>query len=148
MTASAPSAARQDPRLADLIDEFSCLEDWEDRYGHVIALGRALAPLPAQDKLEAAKVRGCASQVWLVSERCPDGTIRFRGESDAAIVQGLLAILLRLYSDRRPADILALDPAGALSALGLTEALTPQRSNGVRSMAARIREVAAEAAAA
>jgi cysteine desulfuration protein SufE len=137
--------APQDPRLAELLEEFGYLDDWEDRYSHVIALGRGLAPLAPDEKVDAAKVRGCASQVWLLSERGQDGLIRFRGESDAAIVQGLLAVLLRLYSDRPASEIAALDAGEAMAALGLSDALTPQRSNGVKSMAARIRDVARDA---
>jgi cysteine desulfuration protein SufE len=141
----ATSPAIQDPRLAELVEEFGYLDDWEARYSHVIGLGRALAPLAPDEKVEAAKVRGCASQVWLLSERTDGGLIRFRGESDAAIVQGLLAVLLRLYSDRPAGEIAALDAGVAMAALGLADALTPQRSNGVKSMATRIREVAREA---
>jgi cysteine desulfuration protein SufE len=132
-----------DLRLADLEDEFSFLDDWEERYRHVIDLGKALPPLAENERVDAAKVRGCASQVWLVSETDgPAGVINFRGQSDAAIVQGLLAILLRLYSGRPAHEILALDASKAFATLGLAEALSPQRSNGLKAMALRIREVA------
>lgn len=147
---SAPSADRptslpsDDARLNDILEEFAWLEDWEARYAHVIGLGRELPPLPDHERVEAAKVWGCASQVWLVSELGADGHLRFRGQSDAAIVQGLLAILLRLYSDRRPAEIVALDAPAVFKRLGLDEALSPQRSNGLASMAARIQGVARE----
>ncbi len=130
-----------DARLAELEDEFSFLDDWEERYRHVIDLGRALVPLDDSERVDAAKVRGCASQVWLVSE-VTEGLIGFRGQSDAAIVQGLLAILLRLYSGRPASEIVALDAASAFASLGLGEALSPQRSNGLKAMALRIREVA------
>jgi cysteine desulfuration protein SufE len=130
-----------DPRLLELEDEFSFLDDWEERYRHVIDLGRALPSLADDERLDAAKVRGCASQVWLISE-AKDGLVHFRGQSDAAIVQGLLAILLRLYSGRPATEILALDAQIAFGALGLAEALSPQRSNGLKAMALRIKEVA------
>jgi cysteine desulfuration protein SufE len=133
-----------DERLADLEDEFSFLDDWEQRYRHVIDLGRALTPLDESERVDAAKVRGCASQVWLVSDMS-DGVIHFRGQSDAAIVQGLLAILLRLYSGRPAAEILGLDAGAAFASLGLGEALSPQRSNGLKAMALRIKEVAQDA---
>ena len=130
-----------DERLAELEDEFSFLDDWEQRYRHVIDLGRALEPLSEDERVDAAKVRGCASQVWLVSD-VAEGIVQFRGQSDAAIVQGLLAILLRLYSGRPAAEIMALDAIVAFDRLGLGDALSPQRSNGLRAMALRIQEVA------
>jgi cysteine desulfuration protein SufE len=140
-------ARSQDPRLADLEDEFSFLDEWEERYRHVIDLGKALPPLADDERVDAAKVRGCASQVWLISEtQMPQDVINFRGQSDAAIVQGLLAILLRLYSGRPASEILQLDAGKAFSALGLADALSPQRSNGLKAMALRIREVALEKA--
>jgi cysteine desulfuration protein SufE len=138
-----------DPRLADLAETFDFLDDWESRFRHVIDLGKALPPLADSERVDAAKVRGCASQVWLVSaQNGQTGTITFRGQSDAAIVQGLLAVLLELYSGRPPQEIVALDPAQALARLGFLEALTPQRSNGLKSMATRIQEVAQDALAA
>jgi cysteine desulfuration protein SufE len=136
--------AMTDERLAELEEEFSYLEDWEERYRHVIDLGRALVLLADDERLDAAKVRGCASQVWLISH-ASDGLIHFRGQSDAAIVQGLLAILLRLYSGRPASEILTLDAQEAFARLGLGEALSPQRSNGLKAMALRIREVAEDA---
>ena len=137
-----------DPRLEELIEEFSFLEDWEERYRYVIDLGRALPPLAETERVEVAKVRGCASQVWLVSATTPDtGLVEFRGQSDAAIVQGLLAILVRMYSGRSPAEILALDAQAAFQALGLGDALTPQRSNGLKAMAQRMHDVARDALA-
>jgi cysteine desulfuration protein SufE len=132
-----------DERLAELEDEFSFLDEWEERYRHVIDLGRALPPLADEERVDAAKVRGCASQVWLLSDVQND-IINFRGQSDAAIVQGLLAILLRLYSGRPASEILALDAQQAFTTLGLAEALSPQRSNGLKAMALRIREVAGD----
>ena len=137
-----------DPRLEELIEEFSFLDDWEERYRYVIDLGRALPPLAETERVEVAKVRGCASQVWLVSATTPDtGLVEFRGQSDAAIVQGLLAILVRMYSGRSPAEILALDAQAAFQALGLGDALTPQRSNGLKAMAQRMHDVARDALA-
>ncbi|HWA60838.1 MAG TPA: SufE family protein [Caulobacteraceae bacterium] len=129
--------------LEDLEAEFELLGDWEERYRHVIDLGRELAPLAADERSEANKVRGCASQVWLVTERAPDGTLTFRGDSDAHIVRGLIAILLRLYSGHAPAEILAFDAKAAFARLGLTGALSAQRSNGLFSMVERIRRDAA-----
>lgn len=131
--------AATDAALQDLVAEFDLLGDWEERYRYVIELGRDLLPLTDAERSEANKVRGCASQVWLVTEPQPDGTVRFRGDSDAHIVRGLIAILLRLYSGATPADIMAFDAAAAFADLGLSGALSTQRSNGLASMAARIR---------
>ena len=125
--------------LAELSAEFEILGDWEERYRYVIDLGRDLAPLSDAERSEANKVRGCASQVWLVREPQADGSLRFRGDSDAHIVRGLIAILLRLYSGRRPEQILAFDAPAAFASLGLSGALSQQRSNGLASMVARIR---------
>jgi cysteine desulfuration protein SufE len=135
-----------DADLADMADEFDFLGDWEERYRHVIDLGRTLAPLTDAERSDANKVRGCASQVWLVSEP-KDGQLRFRGDSDAHIVRGLIAILLRLYSGRRVEDILAFDAKAGLKRLGLDGALSAQRSNGLNAMVERIRRDAAAAAA-
>jgi len=132
--------------LAELIDEFEVLGDWEERYRYVIDLGRDLAPLSDTERSEDHKVRGCASQVWLVSEPGPEGRLTFRGDSDAHIVRGLIAILLRLYSDRPATEILAFDAPAAFAQLGLTGALSQQRANGLASMVARIRREAAGAA--
>ncbi len=124
--------------LDDLSAEFELLGDWEERYRYVIDLGRELTPLSDAERSEANKVRGCASQVWLVTEPQPDGTIRFRGDSDAHIVRGLVAVLLRLFSGRKASDIATYDIKAAFDRLGLAEALSTQRSNGLASMAARI----------
>jgi cysteine desulfuration protein SufE len=137
-----------DGQLAELADEFEVLGDWEERYRYVIELGRDLAPLTDAERTEPYKVRGCASQVWLVTEPQGNGTLRFRGDSDAHIVRGLIAILLRLYSGRTPAEILAFDAEAAFARLGLAGALSQQRSNGLASMVARIRRDAETAAAA
>jgi cysteine desulfuration protein SufE len=134
-----------DTELEDLAAEFDLLGDWEERYRHVIDLGRGLAPLAEAEHADANKVRGCASQVWLVTERGDDGRLRFRGDSDAHIVRGLIAVLLRLYSGRTPQEILAFDAKAGLDALGLAGALSTQRSNGLFSMVERIRRDAAAA---
>ena len=131
--------------LDALAEDFAMLDDWEDRYRHIIDLGRGLEPLSPAEHVEANKVRGCASQVWLVTEPRADGTLHFRGDSDAHIVRGLVAILLRLYSDRRPGEIAAFDARAAYDRLGLGGALTAQRSNGLFSMVERIRRDAAAA---
>jgi cysteine desulfuration protein SufE len=136
-----------DDTLDDLAAEFDMLGDWEERYRYVIELGRELAPLSDTERGEANKVRGCASQVWLVTEPQSDGTLRFRGDSDAHIVRGLIAVLLRLYSTRRPAEILDFDARAAFDKLGLSGALSAQRSNGLASMVTRIRRDAEYAAA-
>ena len=133
--------------LADLEAEFELLGDWEARYQHVIDLGRSLEPLTGAERTDANKVRGCASQVWLVTEPQGDGSLRFRGDSDAHIVRGLIAILLRLYSSRTPGEILGFDARAAFDRLGLTGAISAQRSNGLASMVARIRADAERAAA-
>ena len=125
--------------LKELTDEFDTLGDWEERYRYVIELGKALAPLTDAERSVANKVRGCASQVWLVTEPDADGTLKFRGDSDAHIVRGLIAILLRLYSARSSAEILGFDVSAAFQTLGLSGALSAQRSNGLASMVARVR---------
>jgi cysteine desulfuration protein SufE len=128
--------------IQDLIDDFAFLDDWEERYRYVIELGRELEPLSEAEHASENKVQGCVSQVWLVSEpaKGADGAPRlhFRGDSDAHIVRGLIAILMRLYSDRTPAEILEIDARAIFGQLGLDEHLTPQRSNGLYSMVARI----------
>jgi len=128
-----------DDDLSELAAEFEILGDWEERYRYVIDLGRDLAPLTDDERSDAHKVRGCASQVWMVTEPQADGRLVFRGDSDAHIVRGLIAILLRLYSGRTPAEILRFDARAAFETLGLSSALSAQRSNGLASMVARIR---------
>jgi cysteine desulfuration protein SufE len=129
--------------LDTIRSDFALLDDWEDRYRYVIELGRALPALPAAEHVDANKVRGCASQVWLVTDVAKDGDgsprLHFRGDSDAHIVRGLIAILFAIYSDRPAKDIVATDAERIFSELGLREHLTPQRSNGLNSMVARIR---------
>jgi cysteine desulfuration protein SufE len=128
--------------LEEIEGEFDMLGDWEERYRHVIDLGRALEPLAPAEHTDAHKVRGCASQVWLVSARDAGGALHFRGDSDAHIVRGLIAILLRLYDGRAPAEVLAFDARAGFDRLGLPGALSRQRSNGLFSMVERIRQEA------
>jgi cysteine desulfuration protein SufE len=127
-----------------LREDFAFLGDWEERFAHLIDLGKSLPQLAPHEYDDANKVRGCSSQVWLVAEPSPTqpGAIRFRGASDAMIVSGLVAMLLQLFSDQKPADILAFDAEGFFRDIGVAEALTPQRSNGLKSMLARIRAIA------
>jgi cysteine desulfuration protein SufE len=137
--------------IADIRADFSVLDDWEDRYRYLIELGRALPPMAPELKTEATKVRGCASQVWLVSETRPTAPGRppvlfFQGDSDAHIVRGLIAILFALVQGKTSEEILATDAVAVFDALGLKEHLTPQRSNGFASMVERIRSDAREAA--
>lgn len=123
----------------EIRDEFSFLDDWEARYAHLIDLGKANTALDAQERTEATRVRGCASQVWLVSEAGLDGTLSLRAESDAMIVSGLIALLIRLLSDQHPEKILAFDTNALLEEIGVSGALTAQRSNGLASMLDRVR---------
>ncbi len=129
--------------IDDIVENFELLDQWDDRYRYVIELGRTLPPLADEAHTEANKVRGCASQVWLLTHVKPDGgagpTLTFEGDSDAHIVRGLIAILFALYSGRHAKDILAVDPEAMFGKLGLRENLTPQRSNGLRAMVERIR---------
>jgi cysteine desulfuration protein SufE len=132
--------------IEQIIDDFRVLDDWDDRYRYIIDLGRRMPPLPDELKREATKVRGCASQVWLEATRevGKDGrdVIRFRGDSDALIVRGLIALLLELYSGRTAEDILAVDARRLLAELGLDKHLSQQRSNGLFAMVERIRSEA------
>jgi len=130
------------PAFEDIADTFAFLDDWEDRYRHVIELGRAMPPLEDALKVPATKVTGCASQVWLHPE-IADGIYHFRGDSDALIVRGLIAILHALYDGIPLDDIAKIDAQAELGRLGLNDHLSAQRSNGLRSMVARIRETAA-----
>lgn len=133
------------PAFEEIVEDFEFLEDWEDRYRHVIELGKAMDPLEDALKVPANKVDGCASQVWLFP-KIDNGTFHFDGESDAMIVRGLIAVLRALYNDLPVGQVLSVDAQGELARLGLQDHLSAQRSNGVRAMIGRIREVAAEAA--
>ena len=134
-----------DAELAALGEDFELLGDWEERIAYLIELGRGLDPLPDEERTDANKVRGCASQVWLINEGSPGGLLSYRGDSDAHIVRGLIAVLLRLYNGRTAEDILAFDAAAGFAKLGLTGALTQQRSNGLAAMVQRIRRDAERA---
>ena len=129
--------------LDDIIDNFALLDDWDDRYRYLIELGRELPPLPPAAHTDANKVQGCASQVWLDTTVRPNGgngpVLTFVGDSDAHIVRGLIALLFAIYSGKSARDILASDAVTIFDRLGLREHLTPQRSNGFRSMVERNR---------
>lgn len=140
---------RQMSSFQAIRDDFALLDEWEDRYRYVIDLGEAMPPFPEDARNEAHKVPGCVSQVWLLSERDDgqDPVIRFRGDSDAHIVRGLVAIVIALFSGRRASEIAHIDAEAALRELGLVEHLSPQRANGLRSMIARMRKEAGAALA-
>jgi cysteine desulfuration protein SufE len=139
------------PTLAQIRSDFAVLDEWEDRYRYVIELGRTLAPLPDALRTDANKVRGCASQVWLATSVKPGGgagpRLEFVADSDAHIVRGLIAILFAIFNCRSAQEILETNPDPIFAELGLKEHLTPQRSNGLASMVARIRTDATAAAA-
>lgn len=135
----------------EIAETFAFLQDWEDRYRHVIELGKALPRLDDAVKVPAIKVEGCASQVWLlprIEGTGPAARFDFEGESDAMIVEGLIAVLHALYSGLSVSEVAAVDAPAELARLGLDQHLSAQRSNGLRAMVARIRKLAAEAAAA
>jgi len=129
--------------IDEIIDSFSLLDEWDDRYRYLIELGRQLPPLAAAAHNDANKVQGCASQVWLDTSVRPNGAggpvLTFVGDSDAHIVRGLIAILFAMYSGRSARDILSTDAVATFERLGLREHLTPQRSNGFRAMVERMR---------
>jgi len=126
--------------IQDLIEDFEFLTDWEDRYMHVIDMGKQLSGLPDALKVDANKVKGCVSQVWLTTQHeAADDRLTFEGDSDAHIVKGLVAIVLEIYSGRSPKEIIALEAEPILGKLGLSEHLSPQRSNGLRAMVGRIK---------
>ena len=133
------------PDIAEIIEGFELLDDWEDRYRYVIELGKELPPLPEADRTDANKVQGCVSQVWLVHEETGDGAdpvLVFHGDLDAHIVRGLVAIALSAMSGRHASEIADFDAVALFTRLGLIENLTPQRANGLRSMIARIQSEA------
>ncbi|MFC5583988.1 SufE family protein [Nitratireductor kimnyeongensis] len=131
-----------------LYDDFAFLDDWEERYRYIIDLGNNLPSYPETARDEAHRVRGCVSQVWLQTDRGEgsDPVLTFKGDSDAHIVRGLVAIMLLLFSGRRASEILKIDAEDVMTRLGLDEHLTPQRANGLRSMVQRIKKEATEAA--
>ncbi len=133
--------------IAEIRDDFAFLDDWEDKYRYVIELGKSLPEMPETAKTDANKVRGCVSQVWLETSYT-DGLLHFTGDSDAMIVRGLVAILLAIYQDRTPQQVLATDAREVFEELGLKDHLTPQRSNGFASMVERIQSDAQAALAA
>ncbi len=128
----------------EIAGDFDFLDDWEDRYAHVIDMGKAMAPLEDAFRVPATKVDGCASQVWLLPE-ISDGVFRFRGDSDAMIVRGLIAVLSALYNGLTLPQVLKVDAAAELTRLGLNDHLSAQRSNGLRAMVERIRKLAGDA---
>lgn len=133
------------PEFDEIAETFDFLEAWEDRYRHLIELGKALPPMPEALKTQATRVDGCASQVW-IQPRPEGGAFDFWGDSDALIVRGLIAVLHALYAGRPAAEVAQVDAAAALARLGLADHLSAQRSNGVRAMVARLRALAAAAA--
>ena len=134
----------------DIVENFEFLDDWEDRYRFVIDLGKAMDPLEDALKVPATKVDGCTSQVWIAAQvdgTGPDAVFRFRGDSDAMIVRGLVAVLTALFNGLSVAEVLKVDAGGELARLQLNDHLSAQRSNGLRAMVERIRKIAGEAAA-
>jgi cysteine desulfuration protein SufE len=127
----------------EIVENFALMEEWDDRYRYLIELGRSLPPLPELARTAENKVQGCASQVWLATTVKPNGgsgpVLSFAGDSDAHIVRGLIAVLFALYSGKGAKDILSTDAVALFEKLGLRDHLTPQRSNGFRSMVERIR---------
>lgn len=139
-----PSSALLSPQeeAHQLAEDFELLDNWEERYGYIIDLGKALPPLPKALQTPENKVQGCTSQVWMVAHKGSDGGLTFFADSDAIIVRGLIAILLRIFSRRTPDVILATDPLQLLAPLGLTQHLSPNRANGLHSMVARMHSLA------
>ena len=139
------------PPIDEIVENFELMEEWDDRYRYLIELGRTLPPLPEDSRTDANKVRGCASQVWLSTSVKPDGSrgpvLTFEGDSDAHIVRGLIAILFALYSGKTAKEIVDTDALAVFDRMGLRENLTPQRSNGLRSVIQRIQAEARAALA-
>lgn len=137
------------PSFDEIVADFDFLDDWDDRYKYLIDLGRTLAPYPEALRDDAHKVRGCASQVWFapsIENRDGRNVLAFKGDSDAHIVKGLVALLFALYAGKTPGEALATDAKAALAPLDLAGHLTPQRSNGLAAMLKRINEIAAASA--
>ncbi len=137
------------PDFDEIAENLSVLEDWEERYAYVIQVGKALPPLPDELRSEANRVQGCASQVWLATSRGEgrDPVLTFQGDSDALIVRGLVALAIAVNSGKKASEIAATDTFAIFDDLGLKAHLSSQRSNGLRSMVARIRRDAEAALA-
>ena len=127
--------------IDEIIENFQFLEDWDDRYKYLIELGEMLEPFPAEEQTRENKVQGCVSQVWVISQKSddPDPVLSFMGESDAHIVRGLIAITLALFSNKPASWILACDEKAVFDQINLSEHITPQRSNGLKSLIERIK---------
>ena len=134
-------------KFENIAEDFEYLEDWDDRYKYLIELGHGLVPLTPSEHNANTKVHGCASQTWIVwdREKGPDPVVNFRGDSDAHIVRGLVAVALSIFSGKRASEILAIDERKDFERLRLSEHITPQRSNGLRAMVRRVKEIAAAA---
>lgn len=130
-------------RLAAIVDDLAFLDDWDERYRYLIELGRKLEPLPREAYTDANKVQGCASQVWLLMDRDSGGALTIRGDSDALIVKGLVALVLAMFDGRPMTEITSFDAPGFFAEIGLKDHLTAQRSNGLASMVSRIKAEAA-----
>lgn len=131
------------PSLQYIRDDLAFLDDWDERYRYLIDLGKQMPPLPAEALVEANRVQGCASQVWLVLSRDEQGRIHLHGDSDALIVKGLVALVIAIFDGATPAEITALDAHALFAEIGLRDHLTSQRANGLASMVARIKAEAA-----
>jgi len=142
-----PSLAKEQSSIEDLVESFELFDDWQDRYGYLIELGRELPPLPEGAQIPENKVKGCMSQVWLVAEPMEEGSdvLCFRADSDAHIARGLVAIILTIFSGHTPQEILDTDPRPVFARLGLDKHLSMGRSNGLLSMVGKIKEIAAAA---
>ena len=134
----------ENPELRRLIDGLKLFDSWEDRYRTIIDLGKKLPPFPAEAQTDENRVRGCVSQVWLVSEPTDDGHLGLQADSDSFIIKGLLSMLLLMYADRTPAEILEIDSRATFAEVGLDRHLSPLRSNGLASIDKEIRRRAAE----
>ena len=137
-----PMSAPFQSRLNTLLEEFELFDDWEERYRYIIDMGKDMPPLKPEERNDATRVRGCASQVWLVMDSAPEGILRFRGESDAFIVKGLIAVLIRLLDGLPYTEIQSFSIRDTLHRLGLDEALSSQRTNGLISMVERLKQAA------
>ncbi|MCA3594447.1 MAG: SufE family protein [Methylobacterium sp.] len=131
-------------RLRSIVTDLDFLDDWDERYRYLIDLGRRLDPLPHEAYSEANRVPGCASQVWLLMSRNADGSLSIKGDSDALIVKGLVALVLAMFDGRPLAEVAGFDAAGFFATIGLKDHLTSQRANGLASMVARIKAEAAK----